>query len=302
VKVFYSPAYTLSKHDFDTTRKAGWIADSLIHNQISDVELVEPQPLAEADILRVHEANYVEAVRTGEPRSFAESQGFEWDAGLWEMTLVTNGGVLDAARAALDDGVAGSLSSGLHHAKPGYGEGFCTFNGLAIAARTLRDEGAVSRVLILDLDAHCGGGTVRCIANDRGIVHADVSVSSYDGYNAGRRTNAFLAESSNADSYLPNIQYALAWAQEHGPFDLCLYNAGMDPYEGCTVGGLVGIDMQMLAEREQLVFDWCLQQDIPVAFVLAGGYVGSELSELTLVGLHRLTISAARRNARQTQP
>jgi hypothetical protein len=41
------------------------------------------------------------------------------------------------------------------------------------------------------------------------------------------------------------------------------------------------------------VFEWCRQSGIPVAFVLAGGYVGPGLDEEGLVGLHRLTLDAA---------
>ena len=76
-------------------------------------------------------------------------------------------------------------------------------------------------------------------------------------------------------------------------FDLCLYNAGMDPYAGCPNGGLPGIDEAILAERERLVFTWCRAQRIPVAFVLAGGYVGGGFTATGLVALHRLTLAAA---------
>jgi len=79
-----------------------------------------------------------------------------------------------------------------------------------------------------------------------------------------------------------------------GPhFDLCLYNAGMDPFEGCDTGGLTGITSETLLARERLVFDWCRDRNLPIAFVLAGGYVGSRLDEQGLVDLHRLTLSAA---------
>ena len=72
-------------------------------------------------VAAVHDPGYVRAVQTGEPRSLAESQGFDWDPGVWPMALATNGGVVAAALAALADGVAGSLSSGLHHARRGSG-------------------------------------------------------------------------------------------------------------------------------------------------------------------------------------
>ena len=69
----------------------------------------------------------------------------------------------------------------------------------------------------------------------------------------------------------------------HGDaFDLCLYNAGMDPHASCALGGLAGIAGiadAILAERERLVFAWCQERGLPIAFVLAGGYVGRGLDQ-----------------------
>lgn len=158
VNLFYSPKYVGSGHAFDTTRKAKWIADSLAESTIPGIELVEPDPLTRDQMATVHDLGYVLAVQTGPPRGLAESQGFSWDGGLWPMVLASNGDAVAAGLAALENGVAGSLSSGLHHARCGSGAGFCTFNGLVIAAREALAAGAGS-VLILDLDAHCGGGT-----------------------------------------------------------------------------------------------------------------------------------------------
>jgi hypothetical protein len=67
----------------------------------------------------------------------------------------------------------------------------------------------------------------------------------------------------------------------------------MDPYEGCSTGGKSGITREVLAARERMVFDWCRSRELPIAFVLAGGYVGGPLDERGLVELHRLTLSCA---------
>ena len=83
MKLFYSPAYTASAHAFDTTRKADWIADSLDRRPLPGVEVVAPEPLTIADLVRVHDREYVDAIRTGSPRYLAETQGFTWDAGRW---------------------------------------------------------------------------------------------------------------------------------------------------------------------------------------------------------------------------
>jgi acetoin utilization deacetylase AcuC-like enzyme len=291
VRVFYSPQYVRSGYNFDTTRKAKWLADSLIESPIDGIELVAPDSLTREEVADVHEPRYVRAIETGVPRQLAESQGFIWDAGLWPMVLASNGGAVAAARAALQDGIAGSLSSGLHHARFDSGAGFCTFNGLVIAARTVLAAGAKS-VLILDLDAHCGGGSASLISDEPRIRQLDVSVNNYDRY--APTDQARLAVVFDGREYLTTILRMMTELDSQDEkFDLCLYNAGMDPSEDCLTGGCTGITRDILAERERIVFDWCGKRKLPIAFVLAGGYVCSRLDEHGLVALHRLTLLAA---------
>src|SRR5262245_10325889 len=110
MKIFYSPSYIVAAHVFDTTRKSGWIAESLAREPIAGVELVAPEPTSAAALSRVHDPQYVEAVHTGKPLELAESQGFVWDPGLWEMVCASNGGVVAAAIEALRSRrVSGSL-------------------------------------------------------------------------------------------------------------------------------------------------------------------------------------------------
>lgn len=292
-QVFYSDRYVCSEHSFDTTRKSKWIAQSLEQAPIPGINLVEPQSLVEDQVLQSHSADYVRAVQTGDPRALAESQGFTWDAQLWPMVVSSNGGVVAAALAALDDGVAGSLSSGLHHARSARGAGFCTFNGLVIAAKEALKAGADS-VLVLDLDAHCGGGTASLIAEEPDIWQVDVSVDAFDRYAPTNRVRGELV--TDASKYLVVIAHSLDSMSRLAPvFDLCIYNAGMDPHELCSIGGMPGIDSEILATRERMVFDWCRARGTPIAFVLAGGYAGGGLDVSGLVELHRLTLKEAAR-------
>jgi acetoin utilization deacetylase AcuC-like enzyme len=291
VKVFYSPKYVGSSHAFDTTRKAGWIAESLDASPISGLCLAEPPSLTREQLLNVHAGTYVTAVETGSPDSLAQSQGFTWDVGLWPMVLSSNGGAVAAALAALKEGVSGSLSSGLHHARRDRGAGFCTFNGLAIAAREARAAGAQS-VLILDLDAHCGGGTSSLIQGDPGIWQLDVSVSPFDQYQPSAQV--WLELVTRGTDYLPTIERLLSEMDRRNlRFDLCIYNAGMDLFEHCEIGGISGITFEVLQRRENLVFEWCRARSLPIAFVLAGGYIGTYFDQAKLVALHRLTLQCA---------
>jgi len=291
INVFYDRSYTGSTYAFETTRKATWVAESLAADPIAGIRLESPQPLLWEQVAQVHAPEYVQAIRTGEPRALAQSQKFDWDAGLGPMVLATNGGAVAAALDAMRHGVSGSLSSGLHHARRARGAGYCTFNGLVMAARAALDAGARA-VLILDLDAHCGGGTAELIADEPHIWQQDVSVDDFDQYDSSARVRLHMVRDSAA--YLPQVQACLDAVDAEGmPFDLCLYNAGMDPHEGSADGGLQGITSQVLQTREAIVFDWCRRRGLPVAFVLAGGYIGARLDAPGLVALHRLTLAAA---------
>lgn len=287
MRLFYSPEYTGSAHAFETTRKAAWVAESLATEPVGGVVMMEPEPLTVAAVREIHTPDYVEAVRFGEPLNLAQSQGFPWDPSLWPMVLSSNGGMVAAALAALEDGVAGSLSSGLHHARRHRGHGYCTFNGLVLAAKAALRAGA-SSVLVLDLDAHCGGGTARLIKEEPAISQIDVSVCLYDAFEETDRCRSAMVGA--AADYLPTIGRMLEEAAVS--VDLCLYNAGMDPHE-CSAGGLRGITEAILAERERLVFSWCRERGTPVAFSLAGGYLSRRLDRAGLVALHRLTIAEA---------
>ena len=275
MKLFFDNDYVAAEHLFDTTRKAGWIADSLA---IPGLRLTSPPAVTREQLLDVHSAEYVDAVITGEPASLARSQGFTWGPRLFPAVAASTGGVIAAAREA---GISGSLSSGLHHARHGRGSGYCTFNGLAIAAKDAIRRGVPS-VLILDFDAHGGGGTASLIADEPRITQLDISTHSFDSYPDTGNARVVIADRHN---YLETVERELAQLG-HAGYGLVLYNAGVDPAGN-------GVSQHDLVTREEIVFEWIDSQDSPAAFVLAGGYVGDGLTKEELVALHVATITTA---------
>lgn len=282
--VFSSATYVETVEHFDTLSKATLVA-ALLENDPS-IALVEPAPATLGELTAVHDRCYVDAVRTGLPADLATSNGLTWDELLFDAVSSSTGGMRDAALTALTHGVAGTLSSGLHHARGGSGAGYCTFNGLVVAARAALAAGA-ERVLVLDLDAHAGGGTAELIDGLDGVDQLDVSVHQYDTY--ADRSDVRLTLADGGD-YLSTIEAELdSWPG--GQIDLVLYNAGMDAHE--RAGGVAGITTQVIRRREEMVFDWARSIGAPVAFTLAGGYKGTgfDLDDVAL--LHRITVEAA---------
>jgi hypothetical protein len=45
MRVYYHPMFVAAGHAFDTTRKARWVAESLVESPIPGIELHEPAPL-----------------------------------------------------------------------------------------------------------------------------------------------------------------------------------------------------------------------------------------------------------------
>ena len=289
MKIFYNDGYVAPNHSFDTTRKAAWIADAIHETGVPGVELVDPAcftGLAEQVIESIHDTEYVDALRKGEPEGLASSQGFVWDEGIWEMALNSTAGVLGAVTEALASGSStGSLSSGLHHARAGEGSGFCTVNGLAGAAR--HALGLVDgTVVVLDVDAHCGGGTHSLIGHEERIRHLDLSVSSFDSYAAtGDNRLVLLTRDAGRAGFDRRYLDELDGLLDQIPDDagLVVYNAGMDPHPT--------ISSATLTRREDRVAEWCSANSVPVAFVLAGGYT-HVMAEGQLVDLHMKTVRA----------
>lgn len=291
ITIYYSPTYTHSGASFDTHLKANLVANKIERLQNDRLRVVAPSPATVDELNTVHSAQYVEAILTGSPPELARSNGFKWSPALRDGVLASTGGVRDAALTALaTGGISGSLSSGLHHASWTQGKGFCTINGLALAAVAARNSGA-DRVVILDVDAHCGGGTAEIIRLlDRsvgGISQYDVSVSMFDHYHADSLAGCIMTDGVD---YLNAIASQLDAIGEPRSVDLLILNAGMDPHE--LAGGVSGISDYVIAERERMIFEWARNGDVPVAFVLAGGYTGL-LSLDEVADLHMITINAA---------
>lgn len=131
------------------------------------------------DIEAVHSRFYLEQLREHELRP--EPYSYDRDTYLMEHSVTTAllaaGGCLELA----DRIMAGDLEHGFamirppgHHAEPGRGMGFCIFNNVAVTAQYLRRRYQLSRILILDFDAHHGNGTQEAFYDTEEVLFISV--------------------------------------------------------------------------------------------------------------------------------
>jgi len=267
------------------------------------VRVEAPAPVAAEDLLRVHTAAYLDAVRTGEPRALAESQKFPWSPALWPSMLLTNGGALAAAARALEHGVAAALASGFHHAHADHGEGFCTFNGLVVAAEALRAAGRLRTLAVLDLDLHYGNGTASLCAARPWLFNCSIYGNDYwqnkpyrdvenvrHGDGPNHVSFALPNGSGRAELFAALEKGMAAILAAHRP-DLVLYQAGADPYREDPYSPL-DLDHDDLRERDRQVFEWARRENLALAWVLAGGYT-PDVSKVVAVHLGTFDAAAA---------
>ena len=281
LRVFYSEDYAVGE-GLETVTKSKLLAEMIKEGRVPRVELIAPKLATEEELMLIHSADYVDGVMSGKLKNLAAGV---WSKKLLKSILATTGGMRDATNEALRNGRSGSFSSGLHHARADAGMGFCTFNGLALAA--LEALKKVKLVGIFDLDAHCGGGTANILKKNKKVRLADVSVCSYDSWTPTAKSRHFIQIVDKPKSYLATVGKALKSLEG---VEFLIYNAGMDTHE--RAGGLAGITLEIIQEREMLVVEWARERNVPIVFALAGGYTWSGLTLKEVAELHLETVRA----------
>ncbi len=150
------------------------------------VRMLSPVDVADDDvILRVHEAEYVAAVK----RASVEPDFYDADRGLGtsDDPVFANMHTASArvAQASLiatqavwsgDVDHAVNLAGGLHHAMPGSAGGFCIYNDIAISIAWLLAQG-VERIAYIDVDVHHGDGVQAMFWDDPRVMTISVHES-----------------------------------------------------------------------------------------------------------------------------
>lgn len=276
MKVFYADSFPLPlppRHRFPV-RKYGLLRQTLIdEGVVRPDELLLAPAVTDEQLLLVHDGDYVRRVVEGRLSDKEIRRiGLPWSPELVVRMRHTTGGTIAACRAALQDGIAVNLSGGYHHAHREYGQGYCLFNDVVIAARVLQAERLLRRVVVLDCDVHQGNATAELTAGDPTVYTFSIhSESDFPLHKVAGDLDVALGDGVGDEGYLAALAEGLGVALERSRADLAIYLAGADPYRDDLLGHLA-LSKEGLARRDRLVLERCFEQRLPVAVVMAGGY------------------------------
>ncbi|MCX6638126.1 MAG: histone deacetylase [Acidobacteria bacterium] len=255
-------------------------------------DFVAPEPAPDADLLLVHEAGWIERLRTG-TLSYREVLRLEipYSQQMVDAFWLAAGGTTLAARHALSDGVGFNLGGGFHHAFPGHGEGFCAIHDVAVAIRRLQKDGLIERAVVVDCDVHQGNGTAAIFSGDRSVL--TLSIHQFKNYPADKPPSTIdihLADGAGDEEYLKKLRDGCEALIAGFRPQLVLYVAGADPYCEDKLGRL-NLTVEGLRERDRMVMGMALRHRAAVAVTLAGGYA---LNPADTVTIHANTARAAK--------
>ncbi len=251
MKVFFCPAMVIDAQSYSPSAAKPGLAVASWQQRGFALDLVAPAPVTPEQLARAHDPAYVDAVLAGR-----RANGFGNRSPAVAASLrYTSGALVAATREALAaGGVACAPVSGFHHAGYDFGGGFCTFNGLMVAALEVLRTSMARRVGILDCDMHYGNGTDHIIRH----LHLEAEVTHYSAGEVDQEAEGFLQS------------VPLRMRQLYAHCDVLIYQAGADPHRDDPLGGWM--TTAQLARRDALVFQTALAMGLPVAWNLAGGY------------------------------
>ena len=259
---------------------------------LAKLELLEAPAASDTQLLYAHDPSYLLKVIEGK-LSLEEQReiGFPWSEKMVERSRRSAGATIAAAKTAIGEGISGNLAGGTHHAYRNLGSGFCVFNDSAVAARTLQKEISPHlKIAIIDLDVHQGNGTASILQHDASIF--TLSIHGENNFPFKKESSDLdlgLADGCDDQTYLQSLNQCLEKLDSRFKTDFVIYLAGADPHEGDRLGRLK-LSKTGMRLRDETIFQYALDKQIPLAFSMAGGY-GKEIE--STVEIHFQTIQTA---------
>lgn len=295
--VSYHPDYVIplpEGHAFPM-RKYEFLHDILAaEGLVGPWNLHEPEECPWETLALAHDLEYLAKLRDGTlTRDEQRRIGMEWSPRLVRRARLAVQGTIDAARAAHRSRMrlAANLAGGTHHAMRDAGEGYCTLNDVAVAARVMQRDFGV-RALVVDLDVHHGNGTASIFAGVDGVY--TFSMHGERNFPLRKPPSSLdvpLPDGMGDEAYLEALATHLPRAVEEARADIAFFLAGVDVAQGDRFGRLA-LSEDGIAARDRMVLEQVWKRGIATCLLLSGGYAlgadGKTSSQRT-AELHAIT-------------
>ncbi|MCW9707223.1 histone deacetylase [Aliifodinibius sp. 1BSP15-2V2] len=240
---------------------------------IHESDIVAPSPVDITSLCTVHTNRYTNGIEEGTLNDKEKRRlGLPWSRRLALRSRLAVQGTINAALMALQDGIAGNLAGGTHHAMPDFGEGFCVYNDVAVAIQVLRQSMWAQKIMVIDCDVHQGNGTAEIFKENPDVFTFSLhGAKNYPFNKPPSSLDIGLPDGTKDETYLNTLGDALDNIFEEFEPDLVFYLGGIDPLESDHFGRLA-LTLNGLQNRDEIVIRKVISHDVPLVLLLSGGY------------------------------
>ncbi|MGH6837980.1 MAG: histone deacetylase family protein [Methylocella sp.] len=261
------------------------ITEALEHERFAALVRADAPGLDRAAILRVHPADYIDAIEAATP--LRGRVHLDPDTVMSAQSFAAIGHCAGAATAAVDEVMRGGVKNAFaamrppgHHAGIASPMGFCFFNNAAIAARHAQAVHGAERVAILDFDVHHGNGTQEIFWSDSSVLYASTHQMPLFPGTGGRDecgehdniVNAPLRAGNDGEIFREAMQAVLLPRVNSFRPDLIVISAGFDAHRLDPLGGLDLVEEDFAWATERLMEIAEKHARGRIVSVLEGGY------------------------------
>jgi acetoin utilization deacetylase AcuC-like enzyme len=244
--------------------------------------VVEPRAATREELLRVHDADYLDAMEELRGRAAMLDDDTFTSPESYDVALLAAGAAVQAAEHAMTTRrtAFALVRPPGHHAERDRPMGFCLFNNVAVAAAAAIARG-LSRVAVVDIDVHHGNGTQWMFYEDARVLYVSThQYPFYPGTGAANETgtgkglgftfNIPLAAGATDADYAAAYERVSARLVAYAP-ELLLVSAGYDAHVDDPLASM-RVTTQGYAAVVQSLADTARDVRCPMALVTEGGY------------------------------
>ncbi len=246
----------------------------LLHEGTIDLnDIIVPKPISQDLINAIHCKDYLNDLQALKISAKQQRQsGFVHSAQLIQRELTIMEGTRMVAESALKGSISFNIAGGTHHSFFNRGEGFCLLNDQVIAANWLLNNTEVQQILIIDLDVHQGNGTAAmCNGDERIFTFSMHGKNNYPLHKEKSNTDVELENGTKDQEYLSKLKTELNAIGNTLKPDFIFYQCGVDVLETDKLGKL-SLSMNGCKKRDEIVFDFSKQLNVPITCTMGGGY------------------------------
>lgn len=256
---------------YENIRKLGLIA-------LDHVEEIPARDATDEEILAVHDADFVQAVKGIDAGTLPAGAGLEYGLGtpddpIFSGMHAASAAVCGASIAAAEAVTSGRFihsfnpAGGLHHARKREASGFCIYNDPAVAIRHVLKMHPDWRVMYVDVDVHHGDGVQWIFYDEPRVLTVSLHQSGHylypgtgfedeigTGEARGTAVNVPLLPMTGETDYLWALQEVLPRVAEAFRPDLLLTQLGADTHWGDPLANL-GLTMRAYPQMARVLHD-----------------------------------------------